>query len=251
MSWLLRLSNWLSGGALDRYQEQTELAKAKLKQAELKIKELTINNKQLKKELGQANAQIKINRGFQIELGDTHIRLQQLETELEEYQQKLISTQEQLKQSQIQLKTTAAELNNSFDWLANIRNPIEVVEIKKILPKGDFDSLWGFGLISPQSKSLTNTGAIIIKGWVLGKKATAKTIRVIYQEDIIIEIPINLPSPMITQQYPDIANAGNSGFESCLTVMNIPIEHELKLHALLEDESIIPLCAISLKGQDN
>ncbi len=248
MSWLLKLSNWLSGGALDRYREQTELAKAKLKQAELTIKELQSNNKQIQKELGQAKAQIKINRGFQIELGDTQIRLRQLETELDEYKQKLISTQQQLKQSQIQLKTTTVELNNSHNWLENIKKPIEVVETTKILPKGDFDSLWGFGLTSPQPQTITNTGAIIIQGWVLGKKAAAKTIRVTYQEDILLEIPVNLPSPMITQQYPDIPNAGNSGFESCLTVVGIPLEHELKLYAVLEDESVIPLCAIFLKS---
>ena len=79
------------------------------------------------------------------------------------------------------------------------------------------------------------------------KSFHAKKIRITCQEHILLEIDVNLPSPMITQQYPDITNAGNSGFESCLTVMNIPLEHELKLHALLEDESIIPLCAISLK----
>ncbi len=251
MSWLLKLSNWLSGGALDRYREQTELAKAKLKQAESKIEELKTNNKQIQKAIAQAEAQLQITRGFQLELGDTQIRLRQVEAELDGYKQKLLSTQQQLKQSQTQLQSTTVELNKSQNWLENIKKPIEIVKIAKILPKGDFDSLWGFGLGYPQAQTVTDTGAILIRGWVLGKKTIAKKIRVTCQEHILLETAVNLPSPIVTQQYPDIPNAGNSGFESCLTVVGIPLEHELKLHALLEDESIIPLCAIFLKSQDN
>ncbi|MGF1540930.1 MAG: hypothetical protein ACFCU5_10845 [Pleurocapsa sp.] len=244
MSWLLKLSNWLSGGALDRYREQTELAKAKLKQAESTIEELKTNNKQIQRELAQTQAQLQINRGFQLELGDAQIRLRQLETELEVCQQQLLSSEQQLQQSNNQLQTQTVQLNQSQNWLEKLKDPIEIVKIAKILPKGDFDSLWGFGLNYPQAQTAINTGAIIIRGWVLGKKATATKIRVIYQEHLLSEIPVNLPSPMITQQYPDIPNAGNSGFESCLAVTGIPLEHELKLQVLLDDESVIPLCAI-------
>ncbi len=248
MSWLLKLSNWLSGGALDRYREQTELAKAKLKQTELTIEELKTNNKQIQRELAQTQAQLQINRGFQIELGDAQIRLRQLEAELTSCQQQLLSTQQKLQQSQDRLQSQTVQLNESQNWLEKLKESREIVRIVKILPKGDFDSLWGFGLGYPQAQTAIDTGAIIIRGWVLGKKAKATKIRVTYQEYILSEISVNLPSPMITQQYPDIPNAGNSGFESCLAITDIPLKHELKLQVLLDDESVIPLCAIFLQS---
>jgi hypothetical protein len=251
LSWLLKLSNWLSGGALDRYREQTELAKAKLKQAESTIEELKTNNKQIQKELVQAQAQLQINRGFQIELGEAQIRLRQLEAELKTSQQKLLSTEQQLQHSQEQLQAQTLQLNRSQNWLEKLKEPLEITKIAKILPKGDFDSLWGFGLGYPQAQTTIDTGAIIIRGWVLGKKAKAAKIRVTHQEHILLEIPINLPTPTIVQQYPDIPNAGNSGFESCLAVTDLPSEHELKLQVLLDDKSIVPLCAIFFKPHNS
>ena len=248
MSWLLKLSNWLSGGALDRYQEQSKLAKAKLKQAETKIEELKTNHQQIEKELAQTKAQLQINQGFRIELGDTQIRLRQLEAELANNQQKLLSTQQQLEDSQISLQTASVELNKSQNWLEQLKKPVKIIKIEKILPKGDFDSLWGFGLGNPQPQTTTNTGAIIIRGWVLGKKTAAQKIIILCQEQIILEAEIDLPSPMITQQYPDIPGAGNCGFETCLTLLGLPLDDPLKLHVLLEDDSTVPICAILLES---
>ena len=68
------------------------------------------------------------------------------------------------------------------------------------------------------------------------------------QEQIVLEANINLPSPMITQQYPDISGASNCGFETCLTLLSLPLDHPLKLHVVLEDESIVPICAILLES---
>ena len=249
MTWLLKLSNWLSGGALDKYQQQAKLAKAKLQQIESETEHYRVNAQQIEKELAQTKAQLQINQGFQIELGETQMQLQQTKVDLSSCQKKLIASEQQLKQSQTKLQQTTKELANSQNWLQQINSPIEVVEINKTLPKQEFDTLWGFGLGTPKVNTMATAGSIIIKGWVLGKKAKASTVKVVYDNQTIIEVPVDQPRPNIAQQYPDIANAANSGFESSLAVVGLPPEAEIHLLALLDDLSEVPLCAIALKSQ--
>lgn len=248
MSWLLKLSNWLSGGALDKSQQQARLAKAKLQQIESETENSRIKVQKLEKEIAQTKAQLQINQGFQIELGETQMQLQKIKANLNSCQKRLIASEQQLKQSQSKLQKTSKELANSQDWLQQIQTSIEVVDIVKTLPKQDFDTLWGFGLGVPKVNSKATAGSIIIKGWVLGKKAKATAIRITHDNQTILETPVDQPRPAIVQQYPDISNAANSGFESSLAVTGLPAEAELHLLALLDDDSVIPLCAIALKS---
>ena len=249
MSWRLKLSNQLSGGALDKFKEQARLAKAKLQQIESETENSRTNIQKIEKELAQAKAQLQINQGFQIELGETQMQLQKVKANLSDCQKRLIVSEQQLKQSQSKLRKTTKELANSQNWLQQIQTPIEVVDVVKTLPKQDFDTLWGFGIGVPKVNDRATAGAIIVKGWVLGKKAKATAVRVVYNDQSILEIPVNQPRPAIVQQYPDIANAAESGFESSLAVTGLPPEAKLQLFALLDDDSIIPLCAIALKSQ--
>ncbi|MEN9871039.1 MAG: hypothetical protein RLZZ171_2027, partial [Cyanobacteriota bacterium] len=87
------------------------------------------------------------------------------------------------------------------------------------------------------------------RGWVLGKKAQAKTVKVIYQGEPLLETTVDLRRPIIAQQYPDILTAGQSGFEFSLAVTGITTETELNLEACLKDETIVSLCNFVLKPQ--
>ena len=177
MTWLLKLSNWLSGGALDKYQQQAKLAKAKLQQIESETEHYRVNAQQIEKELAQAKAQLQINQGFQVELGETQVQLQKTKADLSSCQKRLIASEQQLQQSQTKLQQTTKELAHSQDWLEQINSPIKIVEIRKTLPKQEFDTLWGFGLGTPKVDTMATAGSIIIKGWVLGKKAKVSKIK--------------------------------------------------------------------------
>ncbi len=246
MSWRLKLSNWLSDGILDKYQQQIESAKAKLNQTESELNNLKIQLKQSQVELQQTLAQLQINQGFQIELGEKQIQLQQTKAQLQQCQAQLQQKQEQLEKSQTQLQQTQTKLVNSQDWLQQIQAPIQVVEVKR-LPQKDFEALWGFGIGSPLPESQAIGGSLLFKGWVLGKKSLAKKVRITYQGQMLIETPVEQPRPTITQYYPDIPAAANSGFETPFSVTAMGSEAELELQAVLEDESIIPLSVIYLK----
>jgi hypothetical protein len=103
--------------------------------------------------------------------------------------------------------------------------------------------------MSPTVETILTTGAIFVRGWVLGKKAQVETVKVLYQGETLLETRVDLRRPVIAQQYPDISLAGQSGFEFSLAVTGINSEIELNLEACLKDETIVSLCNFVLKPQ--
>jgi len=87
----------------------------------------------------------------------------------------------------------------------------------------------------------------MIKGWVLGKKSPVDKVQIAYEDKTVSEFRTGLARPAIMHQYPDIPSAGISGFECIFSTVGIEPETELTLNVILEDKSIIPLCAICLQ----
>ena len=249
MSWRLALSNWLSKGALSKHQRQAELAKATLKQHESTIEKLNAQHKQDRIDIEQLTAQLQISQGFQVELGETQLKLREALAESEDCRTKLPAIKKELAQVKNQFQQTQQELSQSQNWLQQLTNPVRVVDIQKRLPKQEFDSLWGFGVNSPDLETTTVAGAITIKGWALGRKSPVTQIRICYQQQTIIETPVNLSRPEVTNRYPEIPRADKSGFEVAVSVLGIPPTAELELQAILKDETVLPICAILLEKE--
>lgn len=252
---LPKLANWFSDGDLEKYQQQAQQAQqvqTELEKTKSELDKLNFNRQQSEKELAQAKAQLQIYQGFQIELGETQLKLQQAEAQILRYKQELFEQQKQFREKQSQLQQvqqTLAKLAQPQDWIHQIQTPIQIVEIKKTIPKKEFETLWGFGIMTPTAESMITTGAILVKGWVLGKKALAQTVRVLYQTETVLETPVQLRRPIVVQQYPDIPTANQSGFEFSLAVAGISPEAELCLEAILADQTIVPLCNFVMKYQ--
>jgi hypothetical protein len=249
---LPKLANWLSEGDLEKYQQkaqQASAAQAKLQKIESEQEELQKNFQQTKKELQQAKALLQINQGFQIELGETQLKLQKTEAQAQSYKKELFEQQKQFNLLQSELTKAKESLTRSQNWTQHIQTPIRVVDIKKTLPKQDFDTLWGFGIITPDPGLISTTGALIVKGWVLGKKSQVEVLRVISQTELILETPVKIRRPKIVEQYPDISTANKCGFEFSLSLAGIPETAELNLEAILQDQSVVPLCIIIVQPQ--
>jgi len=255
---LTKLANWFSEEDPEKNKPKEspaasiEAENAKLTKTQLKIDRLNHELQESQKELAQVKAQLQINQGFQIELGETQLKLQQSETELQRLKKGLFEQQKQLGTIQAQYQTAqqaVAKLTEGQDWLTQLKTPVQIIDIKKTLPKQDFETLWGFGILSPQIDTVLTTGAILVRGWVLGKKAQVETVKILFQGETLLETVVNLRRPAIAQQYPDISAAGRSGFEFSLAVTGIPKEIELSLEALLEDKTSVSLCNFVLKSQ--
>lgn len=247
---LPKLANWLSEGDLEKYKQkaqQASAAQSKLEKMESELEKCQDNFKQTEKELEQAKAQLQINQGFQIELGETQLKLREINIETQGYKKKLFEQQKQLNLINSQLNQAKHSLTRSQNWTQYIQTPVQVVDIKKTLPKEDFDTLWGFGIISPKVDFTINAGALVVKGWVLGKKSQVKKLKVVHQTEQILATSVTIRRPKIAEQYPDIPTASQCGFEFSLSVAGIPTAVEINLEAVLEDSSIVPLCAIVIQ----
>lgn len=248
---LPKLANWLSKGDLEKYQKQAranEQTLHKLQKMESELAKVKNDCQQYQKELIQAKARLQIERGLQIELGETQLKLKQVEAEALRYKQELTERQQQYELAKSKLQQTRQASTESRDWLQQLKTPILVTEIVKTLPKQNFETLWGFGISTPTVGFTITTGAILVKGWVLGKKALAETVEISDRGERILETPVTLHSPTVIQQYPDIPTASKSGFEFSLSVVGIE-KAELSLTALLSDRTQVPLCNFILKPQ--
>ncbi len=246
MNWRLKLSNWLSGGAIAKYRQQAETAKAQWQQLELDLEKIQDQLKQSQIELEQTKAQLQIAKGFQVELGQTQWQLQQTEVELKQCQEKCQQQQQELERSRSQLEQAKQELAGSRDWLQQLQTRIEVVKVER-LPIKDFETLWGFDIGTPSPQTEVNAGLLAIKGWVLGKRAEAKIIKIVCQQQTLIETTVDRPRKFVQQQYPEIPAADSCGFETAFSVAGMPANTELEVQAVLADESLIPLSRIYLR----
>lgn len=248
---LLKLANWLSEGDLDKYKQkaqQVQQAEAQLKKTKSELENLSNEFTKSQRDLAQTKALLQINQGFQIELGETQLKLQKSYADAQHYKKELFEQQKEFNLLQSQYKQAQQELARSQNWLQQIKTPIKVVDIQRNLPKNNFDTLWGFGILTPKVESMAIAGSIIVKGWVLGKQSPASTLRVIYQSENLLEVPVKLRRPVVIQRYPDIPSANESGFEFSLAVAGLSAA-EFNLEAILNDQTIVPLCTIILQSE--
>jgi prefoldin subunit 5 len=250
---LTKLANWFSdeNPEKNKLQEQApQQPDAKWEKIQSTIEKLNQDLQASHKQIAQAQAQLQINQGFQIELGETQLKLQEAEAQLQRYKQELFAQQKQLSSLQTEYQTsqqTLAQMAEQKNWLGQLKTPIQVASIQKTLPKQDFETLWGFGILSPTIDTIVTTGAIFVRGWVLGKKSQSKIVRVLYQGETLLETSVDLRRPAIAQQYPDILPAGQSGFEFSLGVMGITAATTINIEASLQDDTTVSLCNILLK----
>lgn len=248
---LLKLANWLSEGDLDKYKQkaqQAQQAEAQLKKTESKLENLSNELAKSQQDLAQTKALLQINQGFQLELGETQLKLQKSTADVQRLKKELFEQQKEFNLLQSQFKQAQKALARSQNWLQKIKTPIKVVDIQRNLPKNNFDTLWGFGILTPKVESMAIAGSIIVKGWVLGKQSPAKTLRVIYQSENLLEAPVKLRRPVVIQRYPDIPSANQSGFEFSLAVAGLSAA-EFNLEAVLDDQTVVPLCTIVLESE--
>lgn len=215
MNLLLGLSNWLSGGALYRYQKQYEFTQLKLR-----------------------------NTLSELEVLSEHFY--QNQQELEQTKTKLQIAQSELEIAQLEWYKNSAQKDSNADWLTQVNKSAQIVAVN-YLSLTDTNALWGFNLSSPQVDMKINGGAIVVKGWILGKKTQVKCLKISCGKQILAEIPVNLPSGWLAKQFPRLPEAKNSYFETAITISGAPEQAELLIEAIFIDRSHLPLATFQFQ----
>jgi hypothetical protein len=215
LNFLLELSNWLSGGALYRYQKQSESTQLKLRNTLSELEVLSEHFYQTQQELDQTKTKLQI-------------------------------AQSELEIAQLEWYKNSVQKESNHDWLSQVNQSVKIVALNYLSPT-DPNALWGFNLSSPQVDMKINGGAIVVKGWILGKKAQVKCLKISCGQEIIAEIPVNLPSGWLAKKFPHLPEAQNSYFETAITISGAPEQAELLIEAIFVDRSYLPLATFQFQ----
>lgn len=85
-----------------------------------------------------------------------------------------------------------------------------------------------------------------ISGWVIGRAAKPIAVRVLYQNELVLELPVHQERLDVVAHFPQVAMAQFSGFSGRLLIANVPAGTELGLEVWLADGSRVPLGAIAV-----
>jgi len=95
-----------------------------------------------------------------------------------------------------------------------------------------------------------NISSICIGGWVVGKKSSPVTVKLISLTKsgrVLREFPANLHRPDVGKIYPEYSDAQYSGFWGEVGVLEIAPESKISLEAILADGSHVRLGMVSFK----
>ncbi len=129
---------------------------------------------------------------------------------------------------------------------------IDILEVINV-PLIDCQGLLAFNLDAPETGSQIDADAVEFRGWVLGKMSPAIAVEVIHQGRVLKTIAVNVPRPDVTQTYPQVSEAGFSGFQAILDLSRV-IENtdKLMLYGILRDQSIVKMAEITVNlGSDS
>lgn len=123
--------------------------------------------------------------------------------------------------------------------------PVDVVEVS--LPSLVTEQLWGRYVGSPKPGSQVEASAVKIAGWVVGRSAPAVTVEVLHNDTIIRRVPIGERRPKPAAAFPHVPGAERSGFSTIVNVLGAAEALELRLQAVLQDQSRVPFSILRLQ----
>ena len=111
----------------------------------------------------------------------------------------------------------------------------------------DFDSeqLHGRGIDTPVTGDVSETYALDVKGWVLGRRPVAM-VRLVHDGKALWGAPLDprVNRTDVAAAFPDIAEAAASGFQTAIGTLRLPPGFELLIRARLDDDSIADVATI-------
>jgi hypothetical protein len=231
---LYSISNWLTGGALKKYQAQANAARESLGEISVELERYKMRLQQTESQLEEAQFKLRQVETAQSQMEQIQTRLQQAKSEYEHYQNQIQQVREKLSQLQ----------ENERTHLSVERKKIEIVDVVPGF-ENNTEVLRGFILNLPVKQNIFTGGSILLRGWVLGKQEPIKNLRIVCQERILEEAPINQSRPAIGKRYAEIAEAATCGFDTSVAIPTDVERGELSIEGVTENGSTVALGSIS------
>jgi hypothetical protein len=121
------------------------------------------------------------------------------------------------------------------------------------------DELWGSFIDTPKPGATGDVFVLHIVGWVLGRRSPATAVEVVYRpepdqarphgENVIRVTPIRGHRTDVAAAYPQVPADIDCHFESLVGVIGLTPEFELRLKAVLEDGTRVPIGSLRVRHQ--
>jgi glycosyltransferase involved in cell wall biosynthesis len=120
----------------------------------------------------------------------------------------------------------------------------EIVDVCS--PTPGFGGLCRYNIESPKVGSLIDGYVFRMEGWIFGRDSPVVAVEIVHEGSVVKRAPIALPRPDIEEAFPGVPGAAQSGFRVNVSLLEIPParEFELRLRAILQDHSRVPIGGI-------
>ncbi|MGB3514318.1 MAG: sulfotransferase [Microcoleaceae cyanobacterium] len=124
---------------------------------------------------------------------------------------------------------------------------VKILDIHRA--KVDKQALWGFAIDQPKKGSKTNTYAIYVSGWVLGKHSKVVEVQLLSEGRLLRKATAIINRPGVAKLYPQVSGATNCGYQIEVGVIGLPLEGELSIRAVFENQSTVSIGVIKYRRQ--
>jgi hypothetical protein len=121
---------------------------------------------------------------------------------------------------------------------------VSIVEILETETAAPGQRLRAFALDGPRQGSRGETFLVDIHGWALGRHVPAIGVQVAADDGLLRRAAIEHPRPDVAAAYPGAPRAERSGFRIPVSVLGLRPEFDLRLRAILADDSSVRLARI-------
>ncbi|MEH2004909.1 glycosyltransferase [Nostoc sp.] len=201
-----------SHSQLQETQAELERSHSQVQQTQAELERSQSQLQQTQTELERSHSQVQQT---QAELERSHSQVQQTQAELERSQSQLQETQTEFERSQSQLQQTQRKLD--FLKIATrirfLNNPLIKIITKfskfnEISPSRYLEG----NLETPRTQENNINDTLLVSGWVFSREAKIKSLILVRDNLLENQIEYGFSRPDVSQAYPDVENAGSSGF---------------------------------------
>lgn len=121
----------------------------------------------------------------------------------------------------------------------------EIIEVSQRGMAGD--DLFAGWIEAPVSGYETETYALTVSGWVLGRTSPVVAVELRYADMLLRTAPVEIARPDIATGYPDYPDRGRAaacGFATAIGTLGLAPEFAVHVEAVLEDGRRVPLGAV-------
>jgi hypothetical protein len=132
-----------------------------------------------------------------------------------------------------------------------MKKVLDIVEVINV-PVIESQGLLAFNLDAPETGTQIDAKEVEFRGWVLGKTSPAIAVEVVAQGRVLKTMAVSVHRPDVLISYPQVAEAGISGFRAILDLSKIVDQQDqLTIYGILRDQSLVKMAEVMVKlGSD-